>query len=144
MKISSRFTIAVHTLLCILEFKDEKITSNFISESVQVNPVIIRNILIQLQKADIITVKRGTGGISLNKKTENITLLDIFNAVESLDEGKLFSFHENPNKKCPVGSRINDILQPKLDNVQQAMEKELKKTTLKEIYKNLKQSDDRL
>ena len=68
MKISSRFTIAVHTLLCILEFKDEKITSNFISESVQVNPVIIRNILIQLQKADIITVKRGTGGISLNKK----------------------------------------------------------------------------
>ncbi|WP_277422284.1 Rrf2 family transcriptional regulator [Brachyspira hampsonii] len=99
MKISSRFTIAVHTLLCILEFKDEKITSNFISESVNVNPVIIRNILIQLQKADIITVKRGTGGISLNKKTENITLLDIFNAVESLDEGKLFSFHENPNKK---------------------------------------------
>ncbi|ADG70780.1 Rrf2 family transcriptional regulator [Brachyspira murdochii] len=137
MKISSRFTIAVHTLLCILEFKDEKITSNFISESVQVNPVIIRNILIQLQKADIITVKRGTGGISLNKKTENITLLDIFNAVESLDEGKLFSFHENPNKKCPVGGNINKILQPKLDSVQYAMEKELKKTTLKDIYKSL-------
>ena len=135
MKISSRFTIAVHTLLCILEFKGEKITSNFISNSVNVNPVIIRNILIQLQKSDIITVKRGTGGISLNRKIENITLLDIFNAVESLDDNKLFSFHENPNKKCPVGSRINDILQPKLDDVQNAMEKELQKTTLKDIYK---------
>ena len=137
MKISSRFTIAVHTLLCILEFKGEKITSNFISNSVNVNPVIIRNILIQLQKADIITVKRGTGGISLNRKIENINLLDIFNAVESLDNNKLFSFHENPNKKCPVGSRINNILQPKLDDVQNAMEKELKKTTLKDIYKKL-------
>ncbi|MEI0446326.1 Rrf2 family transcriptional regulator [Brachyspira intermedia] len=138
MKISSRFTIAVHTLLCILEFKDEKMTSSLISDSVNVNPVIIRNILIQLQKADIITVKRGTGGISLNRKIENITLLDIFNAVESLDDNKLFSFHEHPNKKCPVGSRINDILQPKLDDVQHAMEKELKKTTLKDIYKTFK------
>ena len=135
MKISSRFTIAVHTLLCILEFKDDKITSNFISGSVNVNPVIIRNILLQLQKGDIITVKRGTGGISLNRKPENITLLDVFNAVESLDNNKLFSFHENPNKKCPVGSKINDILQPKLDNVQNAMEKELQKTSLKDIYK---------
>ena len=138
MKISSRFTIAVHTLLCILEFKDEKMTSSFISDSVNVNPVIIRNILIQLQKADIITVKRGTGGISLNRKIENINLLDIFNAVESLDDNKLFNFHEHPNKKCPVGSRINDILQPKLDDVQHAMEKELKKTTLKDIYKSFK------
>ncbi|WP_028329351.1 Rrf2 family transcriptional regulator [Brachyspira alvinipulli] len=137
MKISSRFTIAVHTLLCILEFKDDKITSNFISGSVNVNPVIIRNILLQLQKGDIITVKRGTGGISLNRKPENITLLDIFNAVESLDDNKLFSFHENPNKKCPIGSRINDILQPKLDNVQNAMEKELQKTSLRDIFKNL-------
>ena len=73
MKISSRFTIAIHTLICILYFKDEKMTSNFISCSVNVNPVIIRNILIQLQKADIITVKRGTGGVSLNRKIENIT-----------------------------------------------------------------------
>ena len=138
MKISSRFTIAVHTLLCILEFKDEKMTSSLISDSVNVNPVIIRNILIQLQKADIITVKRGTGGISLIRKIENIPFLDIFNAVESLDDNKLFSFHEHPNKKCPVGSRINDILQPKLDDVQHAMEKELKKTTLKDIYKTFK------
>ncbi|WP_297203181.1 Rrf2 family transcriptional regulator [uncultured Brachyspira sp.] len=137
MKISSRFTIAVHTLLCILEFKSEKVTSNFISGSVNVNPVIIRNILLQLQKADIITVKRGTGGISLNRKPDNITLLDIFNAVESLDDNTLFSFHENPNKKCPVGSKINEILQPKLDNVQNAMEKELQKTSLKDIFKNL-------
>ena len=137
MKISSRFTIAVHTLLCILEFKSEKVTSNFISGSVNVNPVIIRNILLQLQKADIITVKRGTGGISLNRKPDNITLLDIFNAVESLDDNTLFSFHENPNKKCPVGSKINEILQPKLDNVQNAMEKELQKPSLKDIFKNL-------
>lgn len=136
MKISSRFTIAVHTLLCILLFKDEKITSNFLSGSIQVNPVIIRNILIQLKKAKIIIVKRGKGGISINKKAKDITLLDIFEAVESLD-GKLFSFHKKPNSKCPVGNNITKILLPKLDNIQKSMEKELEKTTLKDIFNDL-------
>lgn len=137
MKISSRFTIAVHTLLCILLFKDEKITSNFLSGSVQVNPVIIRNILIQLKKAKIIIVKRGKGGISINKKAKDITLLDIFEAVESLD-GKLFSFHKKPNSKCPVGNNITKILLPKLDDIQKSMEKELEKTTLEDIFNSLK------
>ena len=136
MKISSRFTIAIHTLLCILLFKDEKITSNFLAVSIQVNPVIIRNILIQLKKAKIIIVKRGKGGISINKKAKDITLLDIFEAVESLD-GKLFSFHKKPNSKCPVGNNITKILLPKLDNIQKSMERELKKTTLKNIFNDL-------
>lgn len=137
MKISSRFTIAVHTLLCILLFEDEKITSNFLAGSIQVNPVIIRNILIQLKKAKIIIVKRGKGGISINKKAKDITLLDIFEAVESLD-GKLFSFHKKPNSKCPVGNNITKILLPKLDNIQKSMEKELEKTTLEDIFNSLK------
>ena len=137
MKISSRFTIAVHTLLCILLFEDKKITSNFLAGSIQVNPVIIRNILIQLKKAKIIIVKRGKGGISINKKAKDITLLDIFEAVESLD-GKLFSFHKKPNSKCPVGNNITKILLPKLDNIQKSMEKELEKTTLKDIFNSLK------
>lgn len=136
MKISSRFTIAIHTLLCILLFEDEKITSNFLAGSVQVNPVIIRNILIQLKKAKIIIVKRGKGGISINKKAKDITLLEIFEAVESLD-GKLFSFHKKPNSKCPVGNNITKILLPKLDNIQKSMEKELEKTTLKDIFNDL-------
>lgn len=138
MKISSRFTIAIHTLICIVYFKDEKMTSNFISCSVNVNPVIIRNILIQLQKANIIAVKRGTGGILLNRKIENITLLDIFNAVESLDDDNLFGFHENPNKKCPVGKKITSALQPKLEIVQKAMEDKLKKITLKDIFNDIR------
>ena len=137
MIISSRFTISVHILICILYFKNEKITSNFISKSVNVNPVIIRNILIQLQKANLITVKRGTGGIFLNKECENITLLEIFNAVDSLDNNKLFNFHKHPNTECPVGKKIKEALNPKLDNIQNTMETELNNITLKDIFNNI-------
>ena len=63
MQISSRLTMAVHTLLCIAHFeKSEKVTSSFIAASVGTNPVIIRNLLSQLKAADFIDVKRGTGG----------------------------------------------------------------------------------
>ena len=52
MQISSRFTIAVHIFICINAFEsDYKITGEFLAGSVNVNPVIIRNILSQLKKA---------------------------------------------------------------------------------------------
>ena len=59
MQISSRFTMAVHTLLCIDYFgKTQKVTSDFIAASVGTNPVIIRKLLIQLKAAGLIQVKR--------------------------------------------------------------------------------------
>lgn len=46
MQISSRFTIAIHILICIETFKnDKKITSEFLASSVNVNPVVIRRML---------------------------------------------------------------------------------------------------
>lgn len=63
MQISTKFTIAVHILAATRFFeKDHKITSQFLASSIGSNPVIIRNIMTQLQEAGIIDVKRGPGG----------------------------------------------------------------------------------
>jgi len=54
MQISSRFTIAVHIFACIDTFgNDQKITSDFLSTSINVNPVIIRKILSSLKKREM-------------------------------------------------------------------------------------------
>ena len=54
MQISSRFTLAVHIFACIDVFgKDHKVTSSLIAESTNVNPVIIRKILLQLKAAGL-------------------------------------------------------------------------------------------
>ena len=137
MQISSRFTIAIHILACIDTFeKDYKITSDFLASSVNVNPVIIRKILSQLKSAKIVDVQRGGGGASIIKPVEEITFLDIYNAVECIENGELFHFHENPNLKCPVGRNIHNVLDNKLLQVQNALEKELKKITLADIIKD--------
>lgn len=134
MQISSRFTIAVHILVYVATYhKEEKITSDVLAASIQVNPVIIRNILGQLKKADLIAVKRGQGGISILKDYEEISLLDLYQAVESIKNNQLFHFHEQPNQSCSVGRSIHLILDDKLERAQKAMEQELAQISLAQV-----------
>ena len=136
MQISSRFTIAIHIFACIDTFKDNyKITSDFLASSVNVNPVIIRKIVLQLRNAGLVETQRGSGGVTIAKALKDINFLDIYNDVECIEKGKLFHFHENPNCQCPVGRNIHNILDSKLEQVQNALENELKQITLAEIIK---------
>ena len=132
MQISSRFTIAVHMLLCMEVFQDkQKVTSDFLASSVNANPVVIRRLLQQLKKAGIVSVKRGSGGAAIAKPLEQITLLDVYRAVDCVSEETLFHFHGNPNPHCPVGRNIHAILDRRLDAVQNAMEQQLQSVSLK-------------
>lgn len=137
MQISSRFTIAVHIFACIDTFgNDQKITSDFLSTSINVNPVIIRKILSSLKKSHLLNVQRGTGGTTIAKPLDQITLFDIYQSVECVENGELFHFHENPNNNCPVGKNIHNILDNKLMRVQKTMEDELSSITLKDVIED--------
>ena len=139
MQISSRFTIAIHMFGCIELFSEErKVTSEFLSSSINVNPVIIRNIMLQLKRAGLVNVARGSGGITLTRDSSRITFYDIYKATDLVDDDKLFHFHENPNFLCPVGRNINNVLEWRLDSIQKAMEEEMKKYTVKDVLEDIK------
>lgn len=139
MQISSRFTLAVHIFACIDIFQDQfKVTSDFLAASTNVNPVIIRKILGQLKSAGLVEVARGTGGASIPRPLKEITFLEIYRAVECVNQEGLFHFHENPNPDCPVGRNIHHILDSKLEQVQGAMERELASVTLEDVAADAK------
>lgn len=139
MQISSRFTLAIHIFACIDTFGNKyKVTSDFLAGSTNVNPVIIRKLLGQLKGAGLIQVARGTGGTTVTKPLEEITFLDIYHAVECVENGELFHFHENPNPNCPVGKNIHHILDNKLLQIQNSLEKELASITLADVKKDTK------
>ena len=139
MQFSSRFTIATHILLCVAMFENEqKVTSNFLAGSINVNPVIIRNILGSLSAAGLVEIRSGVGGAHLARPKEEITLLDIFKAVEK--EEALFHFHENPNPQCPVGRTIHTVMDGKIENIQSAMEGEMNGITLCDLLKETKEN----
>ena len=136
MQFSSRLPVAVHILLAIVEFEcKEKTTSTFLAGSVNVNPVIIRNTLGQLKTAGLVTVKAGEGGASLAKDPKDITLMDVFNAVEK--EEMLFHFHENPNPECPVGKNVHAVLDRRLFSIQEAMQKQMGSITLQDLIDDM-------
>ena len=123
------------------EFKnDYKITSDFLASSINVNPVVIRRILQKLKSAGIITVTRGNvGNMEINRDLKDITFYDVYKAVDCVDDEGLFHFHENPNPRCPVGRNIHNVLDKRLDAIQQAMENEMKKSTLADVINETSQ-----
>ena len=114
-------------------------TSDFLAESIQVNPVVIRRLLQQLTSAGLIEVKRGKGGgITVKKPLNEITFYDIYQAVECIEDGELFHFHEHPNPQCPVGRNIHRVLDGDLAEIQAAMELKLKQKTIGDTVKAMK------
>lgn len=138
MQITSRFTVAVHTLLAIDAFaNDYKTTSEFLASSVNVHPVVIRRTLGALKDAGMVEVKAGAGGARIAKPLSAITLLDVYRAVDCVEDG-LFHFHENPNPACPVGKNIHAVLDGKLLDAERALETKLAGTTLAMLSDDLR------
>lgn len=139
MQITSRFTIALHIFTCIDAFQDEyKVTSEFLAGSINTNPVVIRKILSQLKKAGLINVARGTGGISPTRALNEITFYDVYRAIEPVENGDLFHFHESPNPECPVGKNIHKLLDGKLVEIQKSMEDKMKEYTIDNLRVEIK------
>lgn len=134
MQITSKFTVAVHILTCIDIFGGQmRVTSDFLSGSTGVNAVIVRGVLGQLRNAGIVETRQGSGGAHLAKALDEITLYDIYKAVDCVDDEGLFHFHENPNAECPVGRNIHKAMDDRLQTAQAALENELKSTTLAQV-----------
>ena len=138
MQISSRFTIGLHILTAIDTFQNEyKVTSDFLAGSIRTNPVVVRKILGQLKKAGLIESSQGVAGITIPKPLDQITFYDVYTAVEPVEEGDLFRFHDSPNPDCPVGRNIHRLLDGKLREIQNAMEEKMRRYTLADLHDGL-------
>lgn len=86
-----------------------------------------------LKKAGLVDVRPGVGGASLLKDPGQITLLEVYRAVNAAEQNQLFRIHENPNFACPVGRNIEQVLQTELKDAQSVMEQRLAQTTLDQL-----------
>ena len=136
MKYSTKLSDTIHLLVFLYLAEGDRITSAKIAESVKTNPAYIRQLMSALKKGGLITSDRGQANAALTRNVDRITMLDIYRAVECIDHGELFHFHENPNTDCPVGRNIHKILDDKLERVQNAMERELASITLADVKKD--------
>jgi Rrf2 family protein len=137
MSANSRLTIAVHALAWMAlarERGQELMTSEQVAASVNTNAVIIRRSLGDLHRAGLVHVRRGAGaGWSLAREPNEITLLDVYDAVE--DE-PLFAMHRTePNLECPVGRGIRPALGEVYGDIDQALRRELGRTSVADVLR---------
>lgn len=133
MAANSRFAVATHIMSSLaMAPSEEWISSSYLASSVNTNPVVIRRILSDLQKAGLIETQSGkNGGARLAKEASHINLHDIYSAVE---DGSLFAFNANdPNHSCPLSCKMKSLLAPIFKSADQAVEKELKKFRLSQL-----------
>lgn len=140
MRISSKTSIGIHIMILVALYGDKcKLTGNIISRSTGTNSVIIRNLLSNLQDAGLIQITRGIGGTQLATPIENISVYDIFSAVDSESLTEIIAFHPNPHQECPVGSVIQNILESPYSKIENAITEAMKKEKLLDIIITVKE-----
>jgi Rrf2 family protein len=139
MAANSRVTIAAHALAW-LELARRRgravLTSDEVAASVNTNAVIVRRSLGDLQRAGLVTARRGGGaGFSLGRPAAEITLLDVWLAVSP--EPLLALHHTEPNRECPVGNGIRPVLTDLYEDATDAFRAALARSTIGDVLERI-------
>src|SRR5436309_744042 len=139
MRTSCRFAMAVHVLAVLAYKEGVPVTSALLASSVNTNPVIIRRLLLALQRARLVETRKGAGfGSRLSRSPARINLAEVYRAVEDTEAFARPS--RKPNTACPVGNCIRATLETIFCSAQSAMERDLAKTTLAGVIETVKAS----
>ena len=138
MQISMKCSVAAHCLLFIWEARGKvRVTSTLLAQSTGCNPVVIRNILSALKKAGLITVSRGQGGAELCRDPAQITLHQIYTALEPKGLSCLIGIHPCDGRACPVAKNIRRVLQRPYRQIGEAIAHTMDGITLASMIEDL-------
>ena len=131
MKYSTKLSDTVHVMVLIAINQEKSLSSASIAESVHTNPGFVRQLMLKLKKAELMTSVAGHARPSLSKPADQITLLDIYKAVEGDKPLLHLDTHTNPD--CGVGINIQLSLQGFYNEIQKAAEEKMNTITLQDI-----------
>jgi Rrf2 family protein len=129
--------MAVHVLTLLAYKEGDRVTSASLAGSINTNPVIVRRLLLALQRAKLVETCKGAGaGSRLNCAPRRINMAQIYRAVEDIETFGTPS--RKPNPDCPVGQCMLEMLEEIFVSAQSAMERDLEKTTLADVIESVK------
>lgn len=131
-----QFAVASHILTVLAYRNGGYATSRELAESVQANPTFVRKTVARLAKAGLLIATRGvTGTCTLAKPPEQISLLEIYKAIEA---APVFSLHSYPaNGSCAVSVNIKDSMQDVLKKTAAGVEEQLASMNLRGLLDNV-------
>lgn len=136
MPVSTQFSIAVHMMAGLGYTGLSDMTSAQLAASVNTSPSFVRRVLSKLSKAGLVSTTMGkTGSTTLSRNAKDISLLEIYKAVEA---PKAFAIHDYPvQQQCKVSCEIKSSMEKVLEKTQSSMEKSLAKISLADVIADL-------
>lgn len=132
MKVSTKFSDSIHILAFINIYQGKiPLTSDNIASSIETSPVVVRRLMSQLKKAGLINTVHGAADPQLAKDPQQISLYDVFLAVEG--NVHLFTIDEKTNPQCIVGGNIQETLNEFYQQAEVAAEAKLAATSIQDV-----------
>lgn len=138
MRVSTRFSDSVHILAFIEIYESQsssKLTSESIAGSIETSPVVVRRLMSSLRESGLIATKKGTAEPKLAKSPKEITLLDVYLAVEG--DRQLFTLDTNTNPDCIVGGNIQKVLGAYYEDAKMASLRKFNNVSLQDIIDSI-------
>jgi len=134
MKRNSRLSLALHTVSHMAGEPERVRTSAEIAEHAGTNPVVVRRVLGRLREAGLLTSEKGhAGGWRLAQKPENITLADVYLA---LDERMIATEEDSEPVDCSIEHALQRRVSGVLNEIEQTLVHKLSETSIKAILEH--------
>ena len=116
--VDQRFSVSIHIMTVLAYHHDELLTSEQLATSIRTNAVVVRRLIAKLVEAGLVKSFKGkSGGVSLAKPAQQITLEDIYAAVFS-DKALIANPPREPHKACAVSCSMGKVLEGVIDGLQ--------------------------
>ena len=131
MNKDTRLSSVLHVLIH-LDQADEPLTSEVLAKTMGTNSAVFRRTMAGLREAGYVRSGKGHGGgWQLEKKLSEITLFDVFDALE---HSHAFSFGlRNENTTCKVEKAVNTALSSAMKDAHAALLAGFRSVTLNQI-----------
>jgi len=140
MNTNQQFAVSVHILTVLAASLGQAVTSDYIAESVDTNPVVIRRVMGHLREHGLVESRPGAaGGWQLKLPPEQIPLCEVYRAVS---HDQLLAMHQHPSPYCPIGSKIRPVLGEVFGAAQTALEAELGKFTVGDVLEKVLRKEE--
>lgn len=131
MAYSTKLSDALHLLVFIATEQGSDLSSVAIAKSLAANPSSVRQLMGRLRRAGIITSVTGHARPELARAAKDISMLNVYHAVEG--EKPLLHLDTHTNPACGVGVNAQLVIGEYFADVQQAAENAMEGVSLAQI-----------
>lgn len=137
---NTRFAVATHILAYLAHAEGQPVSSEVLASSAGTHPVVVRRLVSTLREAGLVQSQRGAGGGTLlARPATDISLLDVFRAMQETEPDLFQISSTNPNSHCDLGRVMQETLEGLFGPAIEAMRAALSAVSVAQVTQELAQ-----